>query len=444
MAKLKLARHQEYASALLDSLPSLGIGYGCGCGKTMTVLDWLYRHPEFARVLVICPASLREAWARAIDQMADFDGYTQDGIDRLRTVIQISSYQGIYCLASTSSYTRNGVQKTKRRYDLKDGFKGRWDAVIVDESHSLGSHSSVQTKMVLKLDADHRVAMSGTPITGGGGRCDYAKMFGQVNFLDPGFCPTWKGFMARFVRGVDLWGNPVKYDTEACERVMQDHFIFKRIDDVWDMPERIFTMMPVQLSAKARKAYDDVTKLKCKPWGFDVRTAGAQFPKLYQICSGFIYQDGGTVLDLGTAKDELLAQLLEGMDGKTVIFARFRQTIDRLCARYPDAVRYDGSSKGATWEQFVQDPSKALLITQYARGNAGLNLQCAHTIIFYETTQSALQLDQAQDRIYRPGQRNQCRYIYLYAQDTIEEKAFNSVRNGVDVTHAMMEKWVTE
>lgn len=440
-----LAEHQRYGSSLLDCMDALGLFFGCGCGKTATVLDWVYRHVtagDMTDVLVVCPASLCDNWTRSIDRMAEFEGYTQEGIAMVREAVTVTSYQKVYKRTVTEVRKRDGTVVKRAVYPLRPEIDRPWDAVIVDESHALGSHSSAQTKACLNLAklCKHRVILSGTPVTGGGGRADYSKMYGQVNFLSPGFFGTWGDFIRRCVTSLDHWGNPQTYRTDVCERILNDHGIFVRIEDVFDMPDRIYTPMPVKLGKRAKKAYDDVMHGRWTDWGFDVRVAGGQYVKLYQICSGFLYRDDGEVETFETAKDDIVRQLIEDNDGKTVIFARYSHSIAKLRQILPEAVVFDGDSKGPTWQEF-QDGEARVIITQYQVGNAGLDLFASHTMILYEPPLSALQLEQAQDRIYRKGQVNQCRYIYLYTEGTFEQKALESVRKGVDVTNALMDKW---
>lgn len=440
-----LARHQVYGSSLMDAVGSIGLFFGCGCGKTATVLDWVYRHVQdgsVSQVLVVCPASLRANWALSIDRMSEFEGYTQEGIAKVREAVEIRSYQGIYKRIRKVVQHRNGQESERTIYGLRDEVNHPWDAIIADESHALGSHSSVQTRMMLNLAklSETRVTLSGTPVTGGGGRADWSKMYGQVEFLDPGFFGTWTKFKARCVRSIDPWGNPSTYNEAECERIINAHGIFVRLEEIRDMPDKIFTMLPVPMDPRAEGAYADIRNGNVAPWGVDIKVAGGQYAKLFQICSGFLYRDDGTVQDFKTPKEEVVRQLVEGADGKVVIFARFTRSIERLCAIFPQAVRYDGKSKGPTWQEF-QYGSAPILIVQYDSGNAGIDLFASHLMIFYEPTLSALQLDQAQDRIYRTGQTNQCRYWFLYSQGTYEEKAVESVRSGVDVTRSLMDKW---
>ena len=442
---LGLAQHQRYGSALLDAVGSLGLFFGCGCGKTATVLDWVYRHVqtgEFGAVLVVCPASLQDAWRLSIDRMSEFEGYTQEGIDAVREAVTIRSYQGISTRVSKTIRHRNGTTTSKYRYRLRSDVNHEWNAVIVDESHALGSHSSVQTEMCLELAklADHRVAMSGTPVTGGKDRADWSKLYGQANFIEPGTFRTWTEFKRSCVRSCDPWGKPSSYNEDVCEDIITSLGIFVRLDDVFDMPECISTDIPVGLTPTASRAYQDILKGRWIEHGVDIRVAGAQYGKLFQVCSGFLYRDDRTVEVLGSPKDNALKTVITATDGRVVVFARYRWTIDHLCELLPDAVRFDATSKGPTWKEFQYGEAR-ILITQYACGNAGLDLYASHTMVFYEPTLSALQLDQAQDRIHRKGQTHACRYYFLYAQGTYEEKAVRSIRSGVDVTRSLMKGW---
>lgn len=69
-----LFAHQINASNVLDNVNSLALFYEAGTGKTMCILDWVYRHAndgvlEPESVLILCPASVVPMWERAINNL---------------------------------------------------------------------------------------------------------------------------------------------------------------------------------------------------------------------------------------------------------------------------------------------------------------------------------------------------------------------------------------
>lgn len=441
-----LAEHQVYGSSMMDALPALGLFYEMGTGKTITVLDWAYRafrRGEVSQVLVVCPASLKGTWAQAIDGMVEF-GYDPQTVQALKGIITVTSYQMTYKRKERIVRHRNGTSSKKRWYEVRDEIDHPWDAIIVDESHCIGNHSAIQTKTMMALapHAKHRYILTGTPVTGGGGRCDYAKLYGQMNFLEPGIFKSWTDFKSRCVLSCDPWGNPYKYREDVCEDILKSHGIVCRLTEVFDMPEVVESEIGVELRGDAKRAYNDIVKGRWLNWGFDVTSSGAQYPKLYQVCSGSLITDEGT-RRLPTDKLAVLKDLIDSTDGKVIVFCNYTESIRQICEAIPGAVPLHGDTPRDNWER-VQFGEDRVLVAQYVVGSAGLNLQASNLMIFFEPTLSALNLDQAKARIYRPGQRNNCRYIHLYTKGTFEEKAMRTVRSGVDVTRDMMDSWAKE
>ena len=65
-------------------------------------------------------------------------------------------------------------------------------------------------------------------------------------------------------------------------------------------------------------------------------------------------------------------------------------------------------------------------------------------MVFYEPTMSSLLLEQAKARIMRKGQNQKCIYYWISTKGTIEQRAMETVRNGVDVTREMLDQWAKQ
>ena len=449
MSKFRLAEHQDYAVTMMTANRSLGIFYEAGTGKTMCALAWIYRALERGRImraLVVCPASLTGSWATSIDKMLKFEGFTEEGVDRLRKAVTIVSYQRMYHSKRVEVRHRDGTVTRKRETSLRPEIDREWGAVIVDESHSIGKHDSLQTRVALKLAylAKYRFIMSGTPVTGGKGREDFQKLYGQIKFLEPDAFRNWTEFKSRYVRSCDPWGNPVSYDEEACRDLMRRHGIVARLCDCYDMPDQTDTIVPCPL--KCVREYKDMKEGNLEPYGMDLDVAGLQYQKMLQVCSGHIKNDD-TYIRLDTSKDAALTDLLASSDGKVVVFCNYRASVDRVAELCRKAGRrtvvFDGRSKGETWRE-LQYGGADVLVAQYQSGGTGLDLFASHTMIFFEPHQSALIYGQARARIFRKGQEQKCSYYILTTPGTIEDRVWQTVMRGDEVTNAMLDEWSRE
>jgi SNF2 family DNA or RNA helicase len=381
-------------------------------------------------------------WEKDIDECTDFDHMTEEDKALLKEKVTIRSYQKLY--HSTKNETSNS-----RVYTLRDDVDKLWGAIIIDESQALGGHKSAQTTVCLAMAhlAKYRFIMSGTPVHGSSkaGGEDLSKLYGQFKFLEPNIWKNWTKWCEKYVKAMDKFYKPIEYDVDALHKLMSEMAISIRLEDCIDLPKEIRTMMPCPL--KEEKVYKDIKKGDTERYGFTIRIAGGHFSKLLQLCSGSIKRDDDTTARYATAKDDVLKELLQDNPGPIVIFCMYTASINRCyaiageCGRSP--VIFDGHSKGPTWREF-QDGSKDVLITQYAAGGAGLNLQRSNTMILFEPCFSTLHLTQAMARIQRTGQTQVCRYLMLYTPGTVEEKVLESVLNGQDVVAETFKRWAEE
>ncbi len=445
--KHTLGAHQELALSVMDANNSLLIAYGCGTGKTAIALMWTLRAIKRADVrhaLVICPASLISNWEDAIANLGDFEGVTAEDVDLLTRRVKIRSFQKIYKREVRIVEHRDGTFSEKKMYSLREDVDKRWGVIFVDEAHCIGAHDSRQTKACLTLAklSKRRYAMSATPFHGGGGASDFSKLYGIGNFIAPDTWPTWSSFCKELVTSYNKWHQPRSYNVEACEEWVQGHGISCRIEDCFDMPLRLKRDIPCPLVEV--DVYKDIQKGNILPYGVEITAAGGQYIKMMQICSGSMKINDSKTMMMKCSKDDALADIIEGMDRKLVIFCNFTASVERCASVSRKAgkqtVIFDGHSTRETWRDFQYGDAE-VLVCQYRSGGIGIDLDASAYTIFYEPCTSAMIFEQAHGRVYRPGQQFPCTYAYMYTPKTIEEKILATVKSGRDVSNKMLEDW---
>ena len=418
---------------------SLGIFAEAGTGKTMIALTWIYDSLMSGRidnVLVICPASLIGSWNTAIGKMSLF-GYSDFEIGIVRDAITLISYNSVW--VKNKNFKR---KKGTHKYEIRPIIDHSWGAIFCDESHRLGDPSSVQTKVILRMIdlTDHRFVMSGTP-----DNLRYIKLYGQLKFIQPDLFRDYRDFDRRYVLTHDFFDNPVRYDVGALESLKKEYGSVARLKECFDMPESTETDIPLEMDPKTRDAYRSMI-LKTNP-DIEFNTAGVSSMKALQTCSGFYFMKDKEAVQLRTPKTDAVMDILESA-GKTVIFCLFIPSIDRICDLLTKErisfLRFDSSVTDPVWRDYQADPDIKVFVTQYQKGSEGIDLFSANTMIFFEPTPSAYNLEQAKARIMRKGQVNHCSYYYLYTPNTVEEKRMRSVRNGVDESRQLADQWAEE
>lgn len=446
---LHLGEHQTYASSMMDSVPQLGLYFEMRTGKTMCVLDWAYwsaLRGDLKSLLITCPAQLVDNWSRAIDKMLQFDnGYTEEGINLLKSITHISSFQKLYHIKKTPIKHRDGNVEYKMTHPLREEVDQYWDAMVVDEAHQIGNHSSQNCKTCLLLSklAKRRYILTGTPFSGGGGAEDFQKLYGQLKFLDNSVWENWTDFKNRYVLSFDHWGNPRKYRKDELMELVKKYAIVCRQSDIHDLPETTDDIIRCEFTE--RKAYKDFQNGNLAPYNMTVANSGSIYTKLLQLCNGDVITDDG-VMKFKCGKDEALRTILSGTDDKVVIFCTHTAPIDRvydICKTFGKTAIYDGRSKDDPSLEFQNGDTK-YLVAQYVCGSTGIDLFASHTMVFYEPTTSAVLLEQAKARIWKPYSDRKCGYYFLVSKGTMEEKVVQNVINGMDCPVDLLNKWAKE
>ena len=441
MEKKVLLDHQAYALEIMAANEAVGIAYDMGTGKTAIALMHAYRGVQkrnVKRVLVVCPSNLVDNWHDKLDKLIEFEGVTPMGLKRLKEAIYITSFQ--------KTYKSEKLPSGRRRLSLRPEVDKMWDIFFVDESQCIGAYNSLQTKAAYTIatHSKERYLLTGTPFHGGGGKEDYSKLYGQMRVIKPDIWRSWSEFCHKFVASYDRWNKPTSYRVADCKALIEKYWIVCRLEQVVDMPDKVDNELICPLAET--KVYKDIRKGAIQEYDLNPETGGFSYVKLLQICSGSMKTEHD-VMKFKTSKDDTLTDLINGTEDKVVIFYQFTASKDRIkeiCEQNGrKVVEVNGSSEKGSWEKFQYGDATAC-IAQYKSGGPGLDLFASHTVIFFEPTLSALLYSQARGRVYRTGQTHTTLYYILCTPGTVEQKAWNTVRNGEDVSSKMLDQWARE
>ncbi len=156
---------------------------------------------------------------------------------------------------------------------------------------------------------------------------------------------------------------------------------------------------------------------------------------------------------------EILCEIAENAQHKLIVWARFQKDISlilwELEKRGIKAVRYDGlvnederaESKAlfkgvrTVFEKGVmvgrvpvpEEEQAKVFVANPAAGATGLTLTEAKTVVYYSNSFKLIDRLQSEDRAHRIGQSNEVLYVDLIAEDSIDEKIVESLRNKFNV-----------
>ncbi|WP_367388088.1 DEAD/DEAH box helicase [Lewinella sp. LCG006] len=421
-----LRPYQQYGFKWLDYLREQKLG-GCladdmGLGKTLqaiSVLAKVYSSPEEKRPsLVVAPRSLLQNWRKECERFApQLTTHIHYGTDR-----DWAATEGAQIVITTYATMRNDIK------DLKDI---DFCYAILDESQNIKNIETQTTRAVLLLRADHRLALSGTPIEN-----NLGELYSLFRFLNPGMFGTLKQFMQDY-------GYPIQRENdEVATRHLRKKifpFILRRHkeDVLDDLPDKVEQTLYVDMSTEQAQLYELRRRYYQELIEQQVASQGIQksqfiiFQALNELRQIATIPESKTDGKVQSAKKELLLeQLWEVMANgrKALIFVNFLAGLELLGNALDEQGIDYVSMSGATRnrqelvDRFQEDPTCRVFLMTLKTGGTGLNLTAASTVFIYDPWWNVAAEKQAIDRTHRIGQVNKVHALRLITVGTIEEK----------------------
>lgn len=123
--------------------------------------------------------------------------------------------------------------------------------------------------------------------------------------------------------------------------------------------------------------------------------------------------------------------MIEEANGQSVlVFYGFRHELDRILARYPEAVDIKAKDSVARWNA----GEIPILLAHPASAGHGLNLQAGgHIAIWYSLPTSLELYQQANKRLHRPGQKETVLIHHLLMKGTYDYTVLDDILTPKDV-----------
>ena len=441
-----LREYQREGLGWLQFLERFGFG-GCladdmGLGKTVQVLALLAgrgksrKRQEKRPTLIVVPRSLVFNWmqeaARFAPQLRVLD---HTGLGRGKTIEHFDEWDIIL--------TTYGTLRAAMLL-LKDA---KFDYCILDEAQTVKNAGTDQAKAVRLLQANHRLALSGTPVEN-----HLGELWSLFEFLNPGML----GHASLFKLAGGAARNPDP-DTRAILAKGLRPFILRRTKSqvAKDLPEKTEQTLYCELEPEQRQLYDELRAHYRQSLLKTIETVGMNRAKIQVLeallrlrqaaCHPGLLDKAKT--DAPSAKlDVLFPQLQEAMaEGqKTLVFAQFTSFLAIVRARLDRAgIPYqylDGKTRNRAEkvERFQNEPDCKLFLISLKAGGVGLNLTAAEYVFLLDPWWNPAVEAQAIDRTHRIGQT---RPVFAYrnlAKDTVEEKVLELQKTKRELADAIL------
>ena len=428
----KLRPYQAQGVNWLQFLASAGLGGiladDMGLGKTVQTLAHLAIEKAAGRMtkpcLIVCPTSLIPNWTTEASRFAPtLSVLPLHGSKRKQLFKQIASHDIV--LSTYPLLVRD-----------EDTLVGQdWHMVILDEAQFIKNPQAETTRQALRLKANQRLCLSGTPLQN-----HLGELWSLFDFLAPGFLGGSRSFKTRYRTPIEKQGDVERQD-QLSRRIRP--FMLRRTKEevVTELPPKVEIVEQVEMETNQRAIYEAIRlSMHAK-----VQAAIAQkglaksgiiildaLLKMRQACCDprLLKLKAVSKSKAGSAKLDRLMELLEVMfsEGRRVLlFSQFTEMLALIEERLKaDDVEYvtltgDTRDRGTPVKTFQAGKVPLFLISLKA-GGVGLNLTAADTVIHYDPWWNPAVEDQATDRAYRIGQTKKVFVHRMVTLGSIEEK----------------------
>jgi SNF2 family DNA or RNA helicase len=453
--------HQKKAlKKILDLGGTAALFMEMRTGKTKVAIDWAgigFYNTGVRRVLVVAPLSVLGVWPQEIRKHGTaparafrLQGATDSRVNLLRQVMRtpaddkltfvIINYEGIW------RESTRGISIEKLLIDWRP------DLVIFDESHRLKSSTSKQSRSAYRIaqEIPQRLILTGTPISKspldafGQFRCVNDQIFGKNWYQFKNNYGVWGGFGRFQLRGY-------RNLPELIARVRAWSFRV-RTKDCFDLPDKLYPVVPVTLSDKAIKMYREMAKEMIVEIEETHATASIVLVKLLrlsQMTSGFVKDVDGVIREFDDSKlrtcMDLLDDLLEETP-KVFIVCRFVHDIQRLAGELTKkGIKYrilSGSVPGTQRDSFIQefkaDPEIKVFISQIQAGSLGIDLSAANVGIMYSWSYSALDYWQVMARLDNSDPTRKVAFYHLVVPNSIDSISLQVLKEKGQLAKAVL------
>lgn len=343
-------------------------GDDMGLGKTLQTL--LYAAKNNKKTLVICPKNVRRQWLQEASKFFKKDIFN---------TLELNSKSKVKSLEGYNLVTLNYEILAKHIELLENsGF----DLLVLDESHRIKNPSAKTTKLVLSLSGKflNRICLSGTPI-----KNKKREIFTQANFISP---ETFKSEY-EVLMGTNF---------QTREKLKQIFFRRTKKQELKDLPEKFRSIISIEAKTKLPDVSPD-----------------------FQI--GDISRLKSTLAQAKTPyTKEFVEDILENTDSKVIVFS---DSDDAACALHVYfgklSVLHIGATSHEKREQakevFNNENSEVrVFIATTGSAREGLNLTVADKVVFNDLPWTPADLNQAEARAHRLGQKNCVNVYWMQAE----------------------------
>jgi SNF2 family DNA or RNA helicase len=466
-AKLQgtLREYQRRGVSWLEYMEKLGLN-GCladdmGLGKTIQVIAKLVidrsgKRQKLLPTLLIAPTSVVGNWEKEVAKFAPhLKVKIHHGTDRHQEEAEFKKDSLKYDLVITS-FTL--VRKDEKLFNSLT-----WQRIVIDEAQNIKNPKAAQTKAILKLQSEYRLALTGTPVEN-----RLLDLWSIFNFLNPGYLGKESQFRQAFEIPIQKENN--SQQAKILKKLVEP-FILRRVKTdqniIKDLPDKIEQKQYCNLTKEQASLYAAVVKeVEGQLDNLDgIQRKGmilSTLLKLKQICNHprQFLQDNSEFTPQRSHKLERLGEMIEeaiNEGDSLLIFTQFTEIGDALHKYLKQQYHYNvyylhGGTPSKKRQAMINEFQDAqtepsIFILSLKAGGVGITLTKANHVFHFDRWWNPSVENQATDRAFRIGQNKKVFVHKFVTLGTLEEKIDEMIEDKKKLANMVVssdESWLTE
>lgn len=394
--------------------------------------------------LVVSPSSLTLNWqneARKFTNELKTIVIRGTLAERKRLIEEIDNYDLI--ITSYDLLKRDIELYKEKNYTFK--------YIIADEAQYLKNSNTKNAKAIKEIKAETRYALTGTPIEN-----SLAELWSIFDFIMPGYLFTYRKFK-------NIYETPIvkEEDEQAMAKLKMliEPFVLRRNkkEVLTELPEKTVTVLNNEMNEEQQNLYltylarakqEIAEKVEIDGFENSQMQILAALTRLRQICchpSLFVegYNEGSSKLEQCI---EIIEEAINGghkillFSGYTSMFEIIEKELKKRNIKYfklTGATKVDERMKMV--DEFNENSNIKLFLISLKAGGTGLNLTGADMVIHYDPWWNISTENQATDRAYRIGQKNNVQVYKLITKNSIEEKIYELQEKKAKLADSMLD-----
>lgn len=438
-----ILEHQKSGIKFLLSRTGAILADDMGLGKSLqSVISAIECGAK--KILIVCPSSAKINWQREINYFQEEDITIISGSRWSHAKFTIINFDILKNFHTLKDDKNDGMPP------IRDLVNAKFDLCIIDEAHNLRNHKSIRGAIMTELCVDYGIEkvwlLSGTPVAN-----RPMDFYNLLKLIKSPLVDNWKFYVQRYCEGKQItqtlknkkkrkiWLTNGASNLDELSIKTRNLLLRRMKDEVLDMPDKIRVPNYFKMSSKQQLEYDSlwedylIERKKLKKKGTIQRD-------LVELGLLRKYIAMETIPETIALVDEVIEQ-----GHKVIIFTCFTDELHALAEHYGNncVIHYgelNEKEKQKSVDKFQMEGGPMVFIGNIISAGVAITLTRSTYVVFNSFDWVPGNSEQAEDRSYRLGQKNNVTVYYNLFEDTIVSKMWHTLNRKKSIINQIMSR----